>query len=233
MIVTILFLVTGLLLIFFVVNRLRKHQQTDRPSRRQHYYREPVLSRDRSEATNSKDAHEEDIDDALGLKKTPTSSATKVAKKTAPPQFIALYVMAENDKPYGGYELLQTLLANGLALGKQQVFEYIVKQQDKERVLFSVASAAKPGTFNLSDMGATSVPGLAMFLLLTPKKDNSQAFDNMLTVARHLVDDLGGNLLDEKRQTLSTDTISKIRKRIRQYEQTQLIPDLFDSLERV
>ncbi|MCH9770572.1 MAG: cell division protein ZipA [Gammaproteobacteria bacterium] len=142
------------------------------------------------------------------------------------PDLISLYLVAEKDQPYIGYELLQALLSVGLRYGEMQIFHRYQSKAAKGPVLFSLASAIAPGTFDLPKMGSFSAPALC--LVLHPKElaEPAVAYDLMVTTAEQLVDDLGGIILDENRQTLTKDKIAAKRQLL----QPQAAPQATENL---
>jgi cell division protein ZipA len=171
------------------------------------------------------------LDDPLLQPKAPVKKVTiQAAPKKTPTgeEVICLVLVAKPNKPYAGYELLQSLLAAGLRFGAMNIFHRHEDVNGKGKILFSVASASEPGTFEINKMGAFSGKALMMFLRLSSHKDLMLAFDTMLETAKQLIEDLDGDILDSERKILSTDKIEKIRKKIVDFEQKQLIGDLFD-----
>lgn len=219
MLMTVLFLLLIFLLVCFITVRLKRRE---RQATRRRHPREPQLGQQALETqVDIKKQHNVkndfknfDADDALGLK-----------SKT--PEYITIHIMAPREYPYNGYELLQALLANGLRYGAMNIFHRHETKTGRGRVLFSLASANKPGTFELSKMGSFSCPGLTLFMILNNLSDPMNAFDAMLETARQLVEDLGGELWNEQREVLNMDKVAKIRTRIKQFEEKQRIPDFF------
>lgn len=148
--------------------------------------------------------------------------------KSAVEEIIFLVLNAKANKPYVGYELLQSLLASGLRYGAMNIFHRHEDQNGNGKILFSLASSQEPGTFEIGKMGAFSGQGLMMFLRLSTNKDLMSAFDIMLETAKQLIEDLDGEILDDERKILSPEKIEKIRKKIQEFEQKQLTGDLFD-----
>lgn len=140
--------------------------------------------------------------------------AEKIKAASKPLDYVAIQLLAPENYPYTGYELLQALLANGMRFGHRQIFHRHETKSGQGDVLFSLASVAKPGTFDLTKMGGFSCPGLAMFMLVGEVADPLAAFDLMLETANALMDDLGGELCDERHQPLSADKIADIRQHV-------------------
>lgn len=134
--------------------------------------------------------------------------------------FIIFYLIAPNDRPFVGYELLQSLLAAGLRYGEMNIFHYCDAETTKP--LFSIASATEPGTFDLANIGAVSCPGLSLFLSVANTGNLSAAYELMVDTAMQLADDLEGTLYDEDRQLLTEDVIDRYRDLINSDSQDEL-----------
>jgi cell division protein ZipA len=152
---------------------------------------------------------------------------------SVPINTVAIHMMAPKTKPYIGYELLQALLAAGLRYGEKQIFHRHEHKSGKGAVLFHLASANAPGTFELAKMGGFSCPGLSFFMVLNNKIDNALAFETLLDTANQLAEDLGGELWDESYKPLTMDKITEYRIRVRDYNEATKMPDFFDQVQEV
>lgn len=120
----------------------------------------------------------------------------------------AIYILADADRPYLGYELLQSLLLNGFRFGDQNIFHRVVKLNENEEVVFSLAQATRPGTFDLNEMGGATCPGLVLFAEIDKSKDVEATLDSMLEVAEDLAEELGGGLYDISRNPVTAETVA-------------------------
>lgn len=147
------------------------------------------------------------------------------------PSVILIQIRANPGRPYMGYELLQTLLANNFRFGEMQLFHRYEFSEGKGQVLFSLAAATQTGAFELNNMGAFSCAGLVMFMQLEQKKKLMAAFDLMLDTSRQLIEDLGGQIYDENEQPIDANIIKQWRQKICTYEEKNLYTsDLLDNL---
>lgn len=170
---------------------------------------------------------EEDADTALGLKTEVVSTKRSVSEErqieleleTKPelatelelePAYIVLHVMAQKGEAFGGYQLLQTLLACGMRFGKDKIFHRYLNTDVGEKV-FSLVSVTKPGTFDLAEMNHFSCPGLTLFLLMKKCQQPMLAFDAMYNTARRLADELGGEICAENREPLTAQGLQALR----------------------
>lgn len=132
--------------------------------------------------------------------------------KATTPSVIVLYVMAHAERQFMGYELLQAIAAAELCYGEMDIFHRHTKKNGEGEVLFSVASATEPGTFDMQRMGAVQCLGLTLFMRVTHTLRDAQNFELMLNTAMQLRDDLDGILLDHTRQPLSKERIQMYRE---------------------
>jgi cell division protein ZipA len=130
--------------------------------------------------------------------------ATNFSQPKAQPQFLAnmipsnllmISVFAKSNNRFASYDLLQAIAATGLQYGEMNIFHYYQRSpQGKKIILFSLASATKPGGFDLDRMGNFSCVGLTLFMDITQVPNPLQAFYLMLGTAEQLADDLEGEL---------------------------------------
>lgn len=132
---------------------------------------------------------------------------------------IILQLFAAEERPYRGYELLQTLSSAGFHYGEMNIFHYYSdqNQSEKKERLFSLASAIEPGTFDLTHIGEILSPGLCLFMPVNPSKNSLDTFELMLETAQILIQDLGGTLCDEQRQALTPDSLAHYRSQLHAY----------------
>jgi cell division protein ZipA len=154
------------------------------------------------------------------------SSSQPAAEKTASalPDYLTFSLMAEKGSSFGGYDLLQSILGTGMRHGERQIF-HRYDPQNHSRILFSLASIAKPGTFSLDNMGAFSTPGLIFIFELDRTPDLLNTFELLLATARQLGDELEGNLLDDRRSPLTTERIQALREQLREITPVSDFPD--------
>lgn len=146
---------------------------------------------------------------------------------TTLPEFIILYLRASEDKPYGGYELLQALLSNGLRYGKHNIFHQFDSNTARAKILFSLSSAIQPGTFDLPKMGGYSTPALSLFFKPEEVENPMKVFESMLNTAGQLSEDLGGKVLCADRELLTKEKVRDICLRIHRHEKHVSNLDLF------
>lgn len=176
--------------------------------------------------------NEHDELDVLGIKAENTRAktqptATKTHQSSQADCVVAIYLIAPEGCVYGGYELLQALLSAGMRYGKNRIFQRHVHKDGRGDILFHCASAIAPGTFDLTQMGAFSSTGLCFFFSASEVEEPLSAFDCLLETIDQLVDDLGGQVLDENRELFTKDRMVRYRQHIRQFESGKTTADLF------
>jgi len=225
---------SGLTVFFMMRNKKRDGNQQ---AVRKRGFKEPFL---RDDIDN--ESHDEDVlttkkikdDKALGLAKaeeevapSETTAANTAQQTIAKTKFVAFHLIAENEYPYNGYELMQTMLSSGLRFGNKKIFHFHHRENISELVLFSVASINEPGTFDLASMGSYTCPGLTLFMVVEGHKAPVLAFDKLVQTVRQLHEDLGGELLDHKHEPLNMDKVAVLRKKLKAECQPHETSDMF------
>lgn len=135
--------------------------------------------------------HSDDLsksDQALGLE-----AAAEIHINAGEP--VLLYLVAPQDKPFHGFNLIQNLLSTGLKLHKNGIFDRLFQTREGSEKLFQVASMKEPGTFPTSQVDQYETPGLVFYL--QPGKDVQifkQRFDTMLSQMTLVQSRIGGHI---------------------------------------
>ena len=128
---------------------------------------------------------------------TSTTTASKAKASIDEEELLVIYVAAGANGQFMGYELMQSLMAQGLQSGPMN----IVHRYDEEgRIIFSVAAATGTGTIDLTNMGDFVTPGLCLFIYPHKAVRPRHAFNEMVDCAMQLADELDGQVLDQHRQ---------------------------------
>lgn len=153
-----------------------------------------------------------------------TAHQTKETNKPLPPveEVLVINVIARDEEGFKGPALLQNILESGLRFGEMDIFHRHESMAGNGEVLFSMANALKPGTFDLDDIEGFSTRAVSFFLGLPGPRHPKQAFDVMVAAARKLAHELNGELKDDQRSVMTAQTIEHYRQRIVEYERKQL-----------
>lgn len=128
---------------------------------------------------------------------------------------IMIFLAAQGQNIFAGYDLLQTLLSCGLRYGDAGLFHRHQHASGQGPVLFSLAAATATGMFDLQNIGAMSVKGLCMFMELSGNISiDTERFEIFIQTARQLAEDLHADLLDERQRPLTTQTIHRLEQMI-------------------
>lgn len=120
-----------------------------------------------------------------------------------------------------GRRLLELLLQFGLRYGDMQIFHRHEHPAGQGDILFSMAQAIEPGTFNIENLERDLVPGVSFFMSL-PGVKSTLAYDLMVDTARRLAQELHADLLDAESQPLTPVTLEFWRDEVVAYERRQL-----------
>lgn len=134
---------------------------------------------------------------------------------------IALHVVARQH-PFNGEDLLRSILGFGLRFGDMSIFHRHERPTGQGKVLFSMAKAVEPGTFDLHAMSGEEIPGVTFFLSL-PGVNSIHAYDIMVDTAKRLAIELQGEILDEQQQPLTRQLVEHYRERVQEFERRRLM----------
>ncbi|QLF94414.1 cell division protein ZipA [Pseudomonas sp. ABC1] len=144
-------------------------------------------------------------------------------KELAPvEEVLVINVICRDSTGFRGPALLQNILESGLRFGEMDIFHRHESMAGNGEVLFSMANAVKPGTFDLDDIDHFTTPAVSFFLGLPGPRHPKQAFDVMVAAARKLSQELNGELKDDQRSVLTAQTIEHYRQRIVEYERRRM-----------
>lgn len=128
---------------------------------------------------------------------------------------MSLHVMADKNKPFLGYDLLQVLLSQGLKYGDMKIFHRYQETNGKGPRLFSVASAVEPGTFDIHQMGAQTYGGITLFMQFSGSPGiDKERFSMMSSTAQELAETLRGHMLNHQRVPLTSKTAKEYHEKI-------------------
>ncbi|HHC7214626.1 TPA: cell division protein ZipA [Vibrio parahaemolyticus] len=129
-------------------------------------------------------------------------------------QVIVLNVHCAGEEPFIGTELFDSMQQNGLIYGEMHIFHRHVDLSGNGKVLFSVANMMHPGTLEHGDPAEFSTKGISFFMTLPCYGEAEQNFNLMLRTAQQIADDMGGNVLDDKRNLMTPDRLAAYRRQI-------------------
>lgn len=125
--------------------------------------------------------------------------------RRADPDVIALMVLAAEGQVFRGSELVPCMLEHDLRFGEMDIFHRHADASGQGSVVFSVANALKPGTFDPNNMDNFTSPGISLFMQLPGPQDPRSAYHLMLSTAEQIAHALGGEVRDAARKPLSTE----------------------------
>lgn len=148
-----------------------------------------------------------------------TVEADEVAEQyEEPDEVLIMNVMAKPGQQIQGSELLSALMTEGLKFGDMDIFHRHKDNDGDGPILYSLANMVVPGTFSLAAMDDFKTPGISIFLGLPVADDSLAVYNDMATTAQNLAAQLNGDLKDENRSVMTSQTIEHGRQRVIEYE---------------
>jgi cell division protein ZipA len=78
-----------------------------------------------------------------------------------------------------------------------------------------------PGTLKHDDPATFTTKGISFFMTLPCYGDAEQNFKLMLKTAQQIADDLGANVLDDRRNLITPDRLAAYRRQIVEFKTTK------------
>ncbi|EGR2796591.1 cell division protein ZipA [Vibrio navarrensis] len=155
----------------------------------------------------------------------PKQSAAQTEEAQSDPEpemeVIVLNVHCAGEAPFVGTRLFDSMQQNGLIYGEMDIFHRHADLSGNGKVLFSVANMMHPGTLKHDDPATFTTKGISFFMTLPCYGDAEQNFKLMLKTAQQIADDLGGNVLDDRRNLMTPDRLAAYRRQIVEFKSTK------------
>lgn len=169
-----------------------------------------------------------DLDDEEDNDDDDLSAQEQEPRAQEPPAYsevLVINVMARPGTELAGDDLLPVLMSNGLKFGEMSIFHRHTDKIGGRKngpVMFSVANALNPGTFDLNRISEFATLGVCFFMTLPNVVNNMMAFEQMLATARKVQAALDAELKDDNRSVMTAQTVEHYRQRIRDFELQEL-----------
>ena len=151
----------------------------------------------------------------------PRQSDKTAAQETPDHEVIVINVDARTGQVFSGAAIKKLLEACGMQHGDMSIF-HRHEEDLLSPIQFSVANAVEPGYFDPDKLDSLTTPGVSFFMSIPGPKDYLKAFEFMYETAKCFADNLQGELKDENRSVLTSQTIEHSKQRIREFERKQL-----------
>lgn len=146
--------------------------------------------------------------------KTTVRSALSNEDPAAKDMLVVINVSARTPGKFTGPMIARMMEELELEYGEMGIYHYYVQRFDKKTSVYCIANMVKPGTFDLQNMQAIVTPGLSMILQLPGPEDGLKALNIMLEHAQRIATYLNGDLLDQQRNPLTSQSISVLKEQV-------------------
>ena len=141
-------------------------------------------------------------------------TAPEEERARPPPDRIVALRLVPRDGELPAERAVAELRNAGLEHGKYSIFH---RQLGTNREGFSVASLTEPGTFDVENLGSSTIAGLSFFVVLPGSGDPVARFDAMVETARALSVELAADLFDERGSSWSSQRERYLREELIEY----------------
>lgn len=139
----------------------------------------------------------------------------KVSHDVKENPIIAIFVLAARSQKYSGEQVARQLLAQQLVKTEHNTY---AAYNEQAQMMFQVASALKPGTFDEATLSIMRTPGLVFLLDANSTQQPLVAFKKMLATVHNVATALGADILDANRERLTDSGVAEYLAMIKSIE---------------
>ncbi len=132
-------------------------------------------------------------------------------------EILTIYLMAWPDTQFRISEIRRQVQRLGLALSAEGVF----LRKNGEEEIYRIVNVMEPGVFDTDRLPALETPGIAIRTVLPTSRMMRLVVREMYEVANILAEELGGEVLDEQQQALTSERFEWLLRQLRVLEVTQ------------
>jgi cell division protein ZipA len=132
-------------------------------------------------------------------------------------KIVTLHVVAPPNSVLPGDHLLDTFERRGYHYGEMNIFH----SMHDGATVFSIAKMVEPGFFDINNPESFQTPGVTLILQLPGPVPADVAFEVLVSEAFEIGNELGATVLDERRSTLTKQTVQHMREGIYEYMHRQ------------
>lgn len=129
---------------------------------------------------------------------------------------VSLRLIPREGEELDAERTVRALREAGLQHGPYEIFHYC-EDRNVPQSGFSVANLVEPGSFDLSNLPDSRLPGVTFFMVLPGSRDPAERFDTMIRIARDLCQTLDARLLDELGNSWSIQRERYLREELIEY----------------
>jgi cell division protein ZipA len=154
---------------------------------------------------------------------TPSGAGQRVEMRARRPPAVEqdifiLHVASADGRYFAGPDIHATLAAADLKFGLDDFYHRITEAFGVAESVFAVANMLKPGTLDPAEQDHLRTPGLTLFLVLPGPLEGTRAMRDMMDTADALARELGGEVLDDKRALLKTQTAQYMHDQVAEFD---------------
>lgn len=133
---------------------------------------------------------------------------------------VSLRLIPREGEELDAERTIRALREAGLQHGPYKIFHYCEERNAPDSG-FSVANLVEPGSFDLSSIADSTLPGVTFFMVLPGSRDPAERFETMIRIARDLCQTLDARLLDDLGNSWSIQRERYLREELIEYRRRQ------------
>ncbi len=131
---------------------------------------------------------------------------------------VVFFIISRGDKYFSGSAINNICSSNGFEFNDKNIYEKFSTSNLKDkRPIASIVNSFEPGTFD-SDFDNFDTKAITLLLYLPGPDTELDAFNDIVSCARNIADNLNGELCDETRSVLTQQTVSHLEEKIEAFQ---------------
>lgn len=136
-------------------------------------------------------------------------------------KLFVLQVACRDERLFDGPEIHAALQAQKLKFGLNNIYHRITETNGVPESVFGIANLLKPGHLDPVEQDHLQTPGLALFLQLPGPVEGTQAMQDLLETASNLAEQLGAEVLDDRRSLLKPQMAQHMLDEVAEFDRQQ------------
>lgn len=135
------------------------------------------------------------------------------------PEMVVVFFLMSREGGFAGLDVRDVMDKYDFAEDSSGYFSYHVEDDlDRRKMLFGVANAVEPGSFDFNNMADMSTPGLVAFMQLPGPLPGLDCFDRMVHIVQQMGEYLNAEVHDDKHSVVTLQTLGHLREKVHEHE---------------
>lgn len=134
----------------------------------------------------------------------------RIIRRPDPVETVALILVAPEEQPYLGYEVLEVAEEHQLMQCDEGFIKHVTTTHYGNETTYSIAHLLHPGSFKIDGIEEMELPGLLFFANIPGPDPEIDTISNLIDIAARYGSTLGGTLYHEDGEIATKESLAKL-----------------------